>query len=111
LERQVIVNGFVEKTSDEESRTYFSNRPRGSQLGALASHQDAIIASRSVLEREYAHLQELFQGREIPAPSFWGGFRIIPFYFEFWQGRSDRLHDRFCYILENDSWVIRRLSP
>lgn len=111
LERQVLMEGGVEKISYDDTLAYFSGRPRGSQLGSLASHQDAVIPSRKILEQEYSRLELLYKDKEIPVPAHWGGFRIIPSAFEFWQGRSDRLHDRFRYTLENDNWKIERISP
>lgn len=111
LERQVIVEGNVEVVSREISQAYFSKRPRGSQLGAWASHQDSVIPSREHLEQEYTRLEESYKAQEIPLPPFWGGFKLIPNRFEFWQGREDRLHDRFSYTQENNLWKIERLSP
>lgn len=111
LERQVIIQGKVEKTSREISENYFSRRPRQSQLGSAASHQGKVIQSRSVLEKEYERLDKLYEGREIPCPEFWGGFMIKPDYYEFWQGRPNRLHDRFRYQLVDGRWIIDRLSP
>lgn len=109
--QQICVEGAVEKISQEESNEYFLKRPRGSQLGAWASQQDEIIASKEVLEKKFLEMEEKYLDREIPLPSFWGGYRIIPSRFEFWQGRKDRLHDRFEYLLDEDTWIINRLSP
>ena len=106
-----LSEGSVEKTTREESAAYFADRPRGSQLGAWASKQDAMIPSRNILDEEYRRLESLYQDEEIPLPSFWGGFRIIPRRFDFWQGRSNRLHDRFQYTLKDGNWEIQRLSP
>lgn len=111
LERQVCLKGRTEKVSEAESKAYFSRRPRGSQLAAWSSKQGKKIASRDTLEKEYARLDEFYKDQEIPLPPFWGGYRIIPYFFEFWQGRADRLHDRFQYSLHDDKWVIDRLSP
>lgn len=111
LERQATVEGTAEETSREETEAYFAKRPRGSQLGAWASNQDTPIPSRDFLEKAYKKLEEQFAGRPIPAPPFWTGFRIKPHRFEFWQGRSDRLHDRFCYTQQQHSWIIDCLSP
>lgn len=111
LERQVHISGIAAKVSQEESRKYFADRPRESQIGSLASRQDAVILSRSVLEKEFLRLQDLYREREVPLPDDWGGFRIKPVKFEFWQGRISRLHDRFLYSLEGDFWKIDRLSP
>ncbi|NGX42492.1 MAG: Pyridoxine/pyridoxamine 5'-phosphate oxidase [Chlamydiae bacterium] len=110
--RQICVEGTVEKISEEESQAYFSIRSRASQIGAWASRQDKAIPSREVLEAEFTKFEKQFEGQqEVPLPSFWGGFRLIPNRFEFWQGGGNRLHDRFHYILQNDKWVIERLSP
>lgn len=112
LERQVTVQGIVQKTSREISQEYFSKRPRKSQLGAAASRQSQDIESREVLEKEYARLEELYKDKEIETPADWGGYIINPFTYEFWQGRENRLHDRFLYTrIENDNWKIVRLSP
>jgi len=113
LERQVRIEGSVEKASKEEAVRYFSRRPRKSQLGAWASHQDAVVASRSFLEHKFKKMEEKFQGNEVPLPPYWGGFLIIPKLFEFWQGREDRLHDRFRYRRQEpkEDWLIERLSP
>ena len=111
LERQVIIKGRVEKVSEEKSESYFRSRPRGSQLGAWASQQSEIINSRAVLESQLQSLETKFEGKEIPKPSFWGGYQIIPSEFEFWQGRANRLHDRIRYQKESDQWITKRLSP
>lgn len=112
LERQVRIEGRVEKVSDAESDAYFHSRPLGSQLGAWASEQSQAIDSREVLEHRLQELKEKYQDREIPRPSHWGGYRVIPELVEFWQGRPSRLHDRLQYRrLENGSWLIERLSP
>lgn len=113
LERQVIVEGSVEKTSFQESKAYFDGRSRGRRIGALASRQDSVIASRKILEDEYEKLNKKYHDNDdIPLSNTWGGFRIKPCRFEFWQGREDRLHDRFQYKLGEDSvWKIERLSP
>jgi pyridoxamine 5'-phosphate oxidase len=111
LERQVAIYGTAAKVPAEESAAYFRTRPIGSQIGAWASKQSSVIASRDVLEKWVAELQEKFEGREIPLPDFWGGFRVSPQKFEFWQGRQSRLHDRVCYELYGDVWQIYRLSP
>jgi pyridoxamine 5'-phosphate oxidase len=110
--RQVTVEGKVEKIGREESERYFATRPRGSQLGAWASKQGAIIPSREYLEEEFSKYEREYKNQEIPAPSYWGGFRIIPHRFEFWQGMQNRLHERFEYVLQkDDTWKIERLSP
>jgi pyridoxamine 5'-phosphate oxidase len=111
LERQIHVRGVAEKTSREESETYFASRPDASKLGAWASKQSSELADRSELEEEFETLKKRFEGSEIPCPEFWGGFRIVPSRFEFWQGRRSRLHDRICYKLENGKWRIFRLYP
>ncbi len=112
LERQVRIEGRVEKVSDEESDTYFHSRPLLSQLGAWASHQSQVIDSREVLEQRLEELKVKFENQEIPRPQHWGGYRVIPTGIEFWQGRPSRLHDRLFYQLCDDgSWVIERLSP
>ncbi|HEY4832400.1 MAG TPA: pyridoxamine 5'-phosphate oxidase [Waddliaceae bacterium] len=111
LMRQISVEGKVEKTSQEESEAYFSQRPRGSQLGAWASQQDQTIASREVLEEKLRIVTEKYQEKAVPIPPYWGGFRLIPSRFEFWQGAKDRMHDRFHYVPEGDGWKVERLSP
>jgi pyridoxamine 5'-phosphate oxidase len=110
LERQVIIVGTAEKTSREESEGYFKTRPVKSRLSAWASKQSSLIESRRLLEQRIEDLEQKF-GDEVPCPPFWGGFRIAPTRFEFWQGRPSRLHDRICYELTNREWQIYRLSP
>ncbi len=110
--RQVIIAGTVERIPTAESLRYFLSRPRGSQIGAWASAQSAVIGSRSVLETGVAQMVEKFRNREVPLPDFWGGYRVVPSMFEYWQGRSNRLHDRFRYYRGDDGgWTISRLSP
>ncbi|HEX8372763.1 MAG TPA: pyridoxamine 5'-phosphate oxidase [Chthoniobacterales bacterium] len=111
LERQVIIQGDVERVSPVETATYFQSRPRGSRLGALVSAQSEIIPSRSFLEERLAELEGTFVDQEIPLPPNWGGFRVIPQAIEFWQGRPNRLHDRFRYTRTERNWQIDRLSP
>ncbi len=112
LERQVEILGRAVKISTDESLEYFITRPRGSQLGAWCSHQSSVISSRKWLEMKFEEIKRKFEPQEIPLPPFWGGYRVIPHSFEFWQGRPNRLHDRFLYSLQKDgSWQIQRLSP
>jgi pyridoxamine 5'-phosphate oxidase len=112
LERQVRVEGRVERVTAAESDTYFHSRPVGSQLGAAASPQSQIIGGRAELEQAYRALEETFAGREVPRPPHWGGFRVLPQVIEFWQGRPSRLHDRLRYTRAPDGgWRIERLAP
>jgi pyridoxamine 5'-phosphate oxidase len=111
LERQVRVEGRVERTSREESAAYFRSRPLGSRLGALASAQSRPIPGREVLERRVAELEAAHPDGEVPLPDFWGGYRVVPDAVEFWQGRPDRLHDRFRYARADQGWTVARLSP
>lgn len=114
LERQVAVVGSATKISAAESFKYFSSRPRGSQIGAWVSQQSSVISSRQLLEMQFEKMKEKFLNKAVPLPDFWGGYRVIPTSFEFWQGRSNRLHDRFLYSATPDSstpWQISRLSP
>ncbi len=114
IARQVRVAGTVEKVSASESDAYFATRPRGSQIGAWASRQSDVIADRSVLEGWYAEIEARFAGIEVTRPPHWGGFRVLPVEFEFWQGRESRLHDRFRYRHDADQstgWCVERLSP
>ena len=111
LERQVKVIGSVEKITKLESFKYFSSRPKDSQLGAWSSQQSSKISSRSVLAEQFASMKKKFASGEIPLPDFWGGYRVIPKSIEFWQGRENRLHDRFIYELSSGQWTISRLSP
>lgn len=113
LGRQVRIEGVVEKVSAEQSAAYFHSRPRESQLGSMASAQSAEISDRSTLDDRVTELRTLFEGKEIPLPAHWGGFRIVPNAFEFWhQGSEGRLHDRFLYRKNEEGvWKIVRLSP
>jgi len=112
LERQVRISGWVVKVSSQESDEYFRSRPYGSQLSAWASRQSEPIAGREELEARHAELATQFPEGQVPRPPFWGGYRVVPEQFEFWQGRRDRLHDRFRYTRQPDgSWLIERLQP
>lgn len=111
LERQVIVQGRAEKISSTESLRYFASRPRESQLGAWVSCQSSVISSRKLLMQKLSELKNKFSHGEIPLPSFWGGYRVIPETLEFWQGGPARIHDRFLYTRQTDHWQINRLSP
>lgn len=112
LERQVIVQGRAEKISTTESLKYFTTRPRESQIGAWVSNQSEVITSRKILLQKLDEIKAKFKDGEIPLPSFWGGFRVVPESIEFWQGGPARVHDRFLYTRQSDgSWAIDRLSP
>ena len=110
LRKQVRISGRVEKVSKEESEKYFKTRPLNSQIGAWASRQSEIIRDREFLEQTYKEYSEKYK-EDVPLPPFWGGFRLMPERFEFWQGRENRLHDRICYIRKNNEWEIVRLAP
>ena len=112
LDRQIRISGTTIKTSREESERYFHSRPLGSQLGAWASKQSEVLDARRVLDARMAQITERFAGKTVPLPPNWGGFRLKPQQIEFWQGRVNRLHDRFRYTLQQDGgWLIERLSP
>lgn len=111
LERQVRINGAVQRVSRTESDEYFQSRPLPSRVGAWTSHQSMVLTDRSVLEQQLATNEERFASGHVPLPDHWGGFRIIPEEFEFWQGRESRLHDRIQFRREAGAWVKRRLSP
>ena len=112
LDRQVVIKGVAEQTPPSLSRKYFLSRPRGSRLGAWASRQSSPIPSRAVLEKKFAEMEEEFRDGPVPLPDFWGGYRIVPQSLEFWQGRPDRLHDRFVYEkIGATQWKVQRLSP
>ena len=109
--RQVTVEGQAQKTSRESSVHYWQQRPRGSQMGAWASNQGEVIFSRKILEASLETIQQRFKNQDVPIPDDWGGYQITPNRFEFWQGRRDRLHDRFQYRLEETTWILERISP
>lgn len=112
MERQIKIEGSIEKISTADSLKYFLSRPKGSQIGAWVSHQSSIITSRSLLEQKFDEIKRKFVKGEVPFPDFWGGYIIKPVRIEFWQGGQDRLHDRFLYEKdENDTWTIKRLAP
>jgi pyridoxamine 5'-phosphate oxidase len=113
LERQVRIEGAAVKVTEEESDAYFATRPRGSQIGAWASQQSAVLmGGRGDLDGRFAQLEATYKDQPVPRPPHWGGYRVIPTMIEFWQGRPDRLHDRFVYRLrEPKDWTIERLSP
>jgi len=112
LGRQVIITGETEKISTAESLKYFSTRPRGSQIGAWSSGQSQLINSRSILETMVNSMKQKFEDKEVPLPPFWGGYRVKPKTFEFWQARDSRLHDRFIYrVEETGEWSSQRMAP
>ncbi len=112
MERQVIVEGPVTRVSREEADAYFHSRPRASQLAAWASPQSTVVAGRAVIEESFRVIERKYEGREVPLPPHWGGFRLSPGTVEFWQGRRSRLHDRLRYRREADGdWTIERLAP
>lgn len=114
LERQIAIEGHVERISTAESLRYFISRPHGSQLGAWVSHQSSVISSRSILLKKLDEMKRKFVEGKVPLPDFWGGYRVVPVRIEFWQGRPNRLHDRFAYMRENEKtseWAINRLAP
>lgn len=110
LERQLRIDGVIEKVTKKESEDYFKTRQYKSRLGAWASMQSSVIESRSVVVKEFLKYFVKY-GRNVPLPPFWGGYRLIPDYYEFWQSRLNRLHDRIAYKLENGKWNVFRLSP
>ena len=110
--RQVKIQGTAEKISASETLKYFVSRPRGSQIGAWVSAQSSVISSRSLLEAKFQEIKRKFKNKDVPLPSFWGGYRVVPEEIEFWQGRRNRLHDRFQYTRRQDGgWDIERLAP
>jgi len=111
LARQVRISGRVERLNREVSEKYFQARPRESQIGAWASPQSESIANRQVLLDRVSQIQQEFAGKQVSCPPFWGGYQLIPEHFEFWESRADRLHERFCYTLENGQWNMERLAP
>ncbi|MDZ7807884.1 MAG: pyridoxamine 5'-phosphate oxidase [Gracilimonas sp.] len=111
LERQVRIEGTAEKLSQEESEAYFKLRPYKSQIGALASNQSTVVPNREFLEKRFEELKEKYSEGDVPKPESWGGYKIKPEVFEFWQGRRSRLHDRIKFGKVGDKWDIKRLSP
>lgn len=111
MDRQVRIEGCVEKVADSEADAYFATRERGSQIGAWVSKQSQPLASREAFLREYAEKEKSFEGADIARPAHWSGFRLVPDRFEFWQGQEYRLHDRLIYTLENGAWQTGRLYP
>ena len=111
LERQVGILGRAERISAAESLAYFASRPHGSRVGAWVSRQSTVIDNRKILELKWDEMKRKFARGEVPLPSFWGGFRVVPSEVEFWQGRANRLHDRFRYLRKDGAWVIERLAP
>lgn len=110
--RQVRIRGRAERMSAAETLKYFTSRPRGSQIGAWVSAQSSVISSRSLLESKFQEMKTKFKNKDVPLPSFWGGYRVVPDVIEFWQGRRNRLHDRFQYTRQDDGrWAIERLAP
>jgi len=111
LQRQVRIEGRIERISQEESETYFHSRGRGSQIGAWASKQSQVLDGRETLVSNVKYYEDKFAGKTVPLPEFWGGYRVIPETIEFWQGKADRLHDRFVYTKQESTWSITRLNP
>lgn len=112
LERQIMIDGIAERVSHAESLKYFASRPRGSQIGAWVSAQSEVVSSRAMLMSKVKQLTQHFLDKDVPLPEFWGGYRIRPQRFEFWQGQPSRLHDRIEYLLQEDgSWLKQRLAP
>ena len=111
MDRQVIIAGCVELLTEPEVRKYFMSRPEQSKLAAWASRQSSVINSRKQLDSSFENIKKQFGSEDIPVPPFWGGFRVVPEEFEFWQGGKSRLHDRFSFKKESEEWAIARLSP
>lgn len=111
LDRQVRIQGKVAKVDAKVSDEYFNSRPRSSQIGAWASNQSTVIASRGTIEERVAELEKKYEGQDVPRPEHWGGYLITPINYEFWQGRASRLHDRLAFHFENGAWTANRLAP
>jgi len=112
LDRQVRIDGVVSRVSQAESASYFASRPRGAQIGAWASEQSSIIPDRNALESEATAYEQQFDGKDVPLPANWGGYRLEPHWFEFWHGRASRLHDRLTYTRQaSGEWALQRLAP
>lgn len=111
LERQVRIEGITEKIDPAQSDAYFLSRPPGSRLGTWSSPQSEVISGRDVLEQRYRNYEAAFAGKAVPRPAHWGGYRVVPHRVEFWQGRSDRIHDRIFFVRENNAWLRYRLAP
>lgn len=111
LHRQVRIEGTMDRVSPEESDRYFHSRPHASQVGAWASAQSTVLSGREALEKRFSDFDRQYAGRDVPRPSYWGGFRLTPSRVEFWQGRAHRLHDRLVYLPDGAGWKIERLSP
>lgn len=111
LQHQVLITGECEKVSRSINEEYFNSRPRGSQIGAWASNQSSVIASRKDLDDVYSRFEIDYADKEVPLPNFWGGYLVKPFHFEFWSGRQNRMHDRLQYSFHDNSWEVSRLCP
>ncbi|WP_430811545.1 MULTISPECIES: pyridoxamine 5'-phosphate oxidase [unclassified Carboxylicivirga] len=111
VERQVRIRGCIKRTTSDQSDAYFQTRPRASQLGALASDQSSVVENGKALSDRFNALEQQFNNRDIPRPAHWGGFILSPVSIEFWQGRANRMHDRFQYTLKEGQWVIEQLAP
>jgi len=111
LQRQVRVNGIAVKLSQLQSKKYFDKRPRKSQIATWACGQSEVISGRDNMDSKFSSLELKFKNKKIPKPSFWGGYQVVPVSVEFWQGRENRMHDRFLYEKKDDKWIISRLAP